>query len=157
MQLKRGRATLLAALLATGALLAACTSSRPPPEATASALAPTRANATVAVTLKDFGVAATPASVPAGKVTFAAQNTGASPHEFLVVRSDLAPGSLPQVNQKMVDEKQVEVVGKTEPFDGGSKRELTVDVQPGRYVLLCNVPSHYISGMYTAFTVTVAQ
>lgn len=111
----------------------------------------------VAVTLKDFAVVATPASLAAGKVTFAVQNAGVSPHEFVVVKSDLAPDSLPQVNQKTVDEKQVQVVGKIDPFDGGSKRELAVDLQPGRYVLLCNVPSHYISGMYTAFTVTAAR
>lgn len=154
----------LALLLIAGAALAGCSSSETAPtaspraSATAATPAPTAApRSGVTVTLKDFGVAATPASVPAGKVAFAVQNTGVSPHEFLVVKSDLAPDSLPQVNQKQVDEKQVQVVGKTEPFDGGSKRALTVDVQPGRYVLLCNVPSHYISGMYTAFTVTVAQ
>lgn len=152
------------ALLLAGAALAGCSSSKTEPAASPSApaaaatAAPTSApRSDVAVTLKDFGVATTPASAPAGKVTFAVRNNGVSPHEFVVVKSDLAPESLPQVNQKQVDEKQVQVVGKTEPFDGGSKRELTVDVQPGRYVLQCNVPSHYISGMYTAFTVTTMQ
>ncbi len=163
-RLKWRTAAPLGLLLIAGAALAGCSSSKSAPtagpsaSATATTPAPTAApRSDVAVTLKDFGVAAAPASVPAGKVTFAVQNSGPSPHEFLIVKSDVTPGSLPQVNQKIVDEKQVQVVGKAEAFDGGSKRELTAELQPGRYVLLCNVPSHYVSGMYTAFTVTVAQ
>ncbi|TAK80317.1 MAG: hypothetical protein EPO16_00830 [Dehalococcoidia bacterium] len=124
---------------------------------TATPAPPAAARLDVAVTLKDFAVVATPASITAGKVTFAVQNAGVSPHEFVIVKSDLAPDSLPQVNQKTVDEKQVQVIGKVEPFDGGSKRELALELQPGRYVLLCNIPSHYISGMYTAFAVTAVQ
>lgn len=154
------------AFLLAGAALVGCSSKTKPAAspsvpataaATTATTAPAAPRSDIAVTLKDFGVTAAPASVPAGKVTFAVQNTGVSPHEFVVVKSDLAPESLPQVNQKQVDEKQVQVAGKTEPFDGGSKRELTLDLPPGRYVLLCNVPSHYISGMYTAFAVTAMQ
>lgn len=155
-------------LLVAGASLAACSSSGTKPTASGSATAtpaatqatpaaPAAPHSDVAVTLKDFGVAATPVSAPAGHVTFVAQNSGAIPHELVVVKSDLAPDNLPQVNQKLVDVKQVQVIAKTEPFDGGTKRELTVELQPGRYVLLCNVASHYISGMHTAFTVTVSR
>lgn len=142
------------ALLAV-AMLAGCSSSKTAPAASGDALAtPAAAHSDIAVTLKEFAVVATPASAPAGHVTFAVQNAGAIPHEFVVVKSDLAPDALPQVNQKVVDVAKVQVVAKTEPFDSGKKQELTAELQPGRYVLLCNVASHYISGMYTAFTVT---
>ncbi len=107
----------------------------------------------VTVTLKDFGVTAAPASTSAGRVTFLVRNARAIPHEFAVAKSDLAPDQLPQVNQKLVDVAKVQVVAGTGPFDSGTKQELTADLQPGRYVLFCNVASHYISGMHTAFTV----
>ena len=153
MQWRRG--IRLATVLVIGAALSACSSSKTAPAASGgTAATPAAAHSDVAVTLKEFGVVATPASALAGHVTFAVQNAGAIPHEFVVVKSDLAPDALPQVNQNLVDVAQVRVVAKTEPFDSGKKQELTAELQPGRYVLLCNVASHYISGMYTAFEVT---
>ena len=152
MQWRRG--IRLATVLVMGAALSACSSSKLAPAASEDTATPAVAHSDVAVTLKEFGVVATPASALAGHVTFAVQNAGAIPHEFVVVESDLAPDALPQVNQKLVDVAQVRVVAKTEPFDSGKKQALTAELQPGRYVLLCNVASHYISGMYTAFEVT---
>lgn len=109
------------------------------------------------MTLSEFSLAAVPASVPAGRVTFVVRNDGAIPHEFVVVRSDVAPDRLPQIDQKFVDVSRVEVVGNTGPFDGGQQREQGLDLGPGRYVLLCNVASHYLSGMFAAFTVSEAR
>lgn len=147
----------LAAVLVVGAALSACSSSEPAQQADATAAGtPAAAKATVGVTLKDFGVAAAPASAAAGSVTFSVQNSGAIPHEFVVVKSDLAADKLPQFEQKIVDEQQVEVIAKTAPLDAGKKQDLTAMLQPGKYVLICNVASHYVSGMYTAFEVTGA-
>jgi uncharacterized cupredoxin-like copper-binding protein len=39
-----------------------------------------------------------------------------------------------------------------EDITAGSTRDLTVDLQPGRYVLVCNIPGHYKLGMHTALT-----
>ncbi|RJQ07726.1 MAG: hypothetical protein C4558_09160 [Dehalococcoidia bacterium] len=140
-------------VLVATAMLTACSSSGTTPKTDGGVSAtPTAPHSTVTITLKDFGVAASLASAPAGRVTFVVQNAGAIPHEFIVVKSDLAPDQLPQVNQKVVDVSKVQVVAETEPFDSGKKQELTAELQPGRYVLLCNVESHYISGMHTAFT-----
>lgn len=147
----------LAAVLVMGAALSACSSSEPARRADATAGPPAAVKTTaVGVTLKDFGVAAAQASAPAGGVTFLVQNSGAIPHEFVVVKSDLATDKLPQFEQKLVDEKQVQVISRTAPLDAGKKQELTATLQPGKYILLCNVASHYVSGMYTAFTVTGA-
>jgi uncharacterized cupredoxin-like copper-binding protein len=46
-------------------------------------------------------------------------------------------------------------------FNPGQKKSLTVDLEPGKYILACNrgeetggqVPSHFKQGMRTAFTV----
>jgi hypothetical protein len=34
---------------------------------------------------------------------------------------------------------------------------VSANLAAGNYVLICNIPSHYSAGMYTAFTVTAAQ
>jgi uncharacterized cupredoxin-like copper-binding protein len=58
------------------------------------------------------------------------------------------------------DETLVEEGGELEPVDeiedigDGDDPDLTVDLQPGSYVIICNVELHYKQGMRTAFTVT---
>jgi uncharacterized cupredoxin-like copper-binding protein len=36
----------------------------------------------------------------------------------------------------------------------GAIKRLTLDLKPGRYVLICNLATHYQSGMHTELTVT---
>lgn len=157
--LLRNAARVAVCLVIPAMLLGACSSTAsttptPSPDATASAPpGPVR----VKVALSEFSLAAVPASVRAGRVTFVVQNDGAIPHEFVVVRSDLAPDRLPQIDQKLVDVARVAVVGNTGPFDSGQRREQALDLASGRYVLLCNVASHYVSGMFAAFTVSEAE
>lgn len=154
---RSGRRWALSIALAAGLTLAGCSSSEPASKPPATAAVPAVVKTTVAVTLKEFTVTAVPASTQAGSVTFAVQNSGLIPHELLVVKSDLEPDKLPQVDQKRVDETKVQVAGEVAEFDGAKKQELTLTLLPGKYILLCNVVSHYISGMYTAFEVTAAK
>ncbi len=107
---------------------------------------------TVAVTLSEWAVAAAAESVSAGDVTFVVSNTGGVPHEFVVVRTDLAADALP-VSGGLVDEGEVEVAGRTAQLNGGETAELTVTVAAGSYALLCNIPAHYELGMRIAFQV----
>lgn len=120
---------------------------------------------TVKVTLQEFEVIPEVASVAAGKVTLEATNKGPDdPHELVVIRTDLAPDALPTTPEGAVDEQGqgIEVLGEIEEFDPGQTRSLTLDLEPGNYVLICNVvettggetEAHYALGMRTAFTVT---
>ncbi len=143
----------LVVVATVGVTLGGCSSSSAP-KADANAAATAAKPTTVGVTLKDFGVASAYASVPSGSVTFSVKNSGAIPHEFVVVKSDLTLDKLPQFEQKLVDEKQVQVVTKLAPMDAGKQQDVTVALQPGKYILLCNVASHYTSGMFTGFVVT---
>lgn len=109
---------------------------------------------TVAVSLTEFAVAPSPASVPAGEVTFEATNEGALPHELVVVRTDLAPGEIPADGAHAnLEADGVEVVDRTDQVNAGDSESLTVDLDAGTYVLLCNVDGHYAGGMFTSFTV----
>jgi uncharacterized cupredoxin-like copper-binding protein len=110
---------------------------------------------TIAITEKDFSIAADPGSAPAGAVTFQVTNEGPSVHEFVVFKTDLAEDALP-VDGGTVDEESSELtaVDEIEDIAVGSSPTLDVDLDSGAYVLICNVAGHYESGMHTAFTVS---
>ena len=78
-------------------------------------------------------------------------------HELVVVRTDLPADGLPTNEDGSFDEdgEGVEVVGELEEIEPGTSGTLTVDLEPGHYVFLCNVVqdeggepfSHYQQGM----------
>ena len=104
----------------------------------------------VTATMSEFAITAD-ASADANSVTFRVVNDGAIAHEFVVVRSDLGAKDLPQAGG-VVDESQVEVVGRIDQFAGGETREATFNLAAGNYLLICNLPGHYLLGMVAAFT-----
>ena len=46
-----------------------------------------------------------------------------------------------------------EVIGEVEGIAGGQSKTLEVDLEPGHYALICNIPGHYEPGMYSDFEV----
>jgi uncharacterized cupredoxin-like copper-binding protein len=108
------------------------------------------------VTLHDspFHVTDDPASAPAGSVTFSVTNTGSIIHNFRVIKTELDPAKLPiDSSGFQVDETQVDVVKQGKELDPKASETVTAQLQAGKYVLICNIASHYQSGMHTAFTV----
>ena len=94
-----------------------------------------------------------------GTVIFKVQNAGELAHQFVVIRSDLPTAELPRKPLDAgVDETKIEIVGKIDSIAPGSNAEVSVPVDAGKYVLICNLfaggESHYLEGMYTAFEVT---
>jgi len=119
---------------------------------------------TVAVTLQEYAVLPAQDSAPAGSIKFDVENTGPEdPHEFVVIKTDLAPDALPTAEDGSVDEsgEGVEVIGEIEEFAPGSSQSRTFDLEAGSYVFVCNVVEekggdtlvHYALGMRTGFTV----
>jgi uncharacterized cupredoxin-like copper-binding protein len=109
----------------------------------------------LAVALTEYAVTPAQASAPAGSVTFQVENAGGQIHNFRVITSDLDAGSLPIIaDEFVVDEDAVDVVGSLAEFEPGVTMELALDLEAGPYVLICNVPGHYESGMHAAFEVT---
>jgi uncharacterized cupredoxin-like copper-binding protein len=118
--------------------------------------------ATVAVTLQEFAVGTTPASAAAGSVTFNATNNGPDDdHEFVIIETDLSLTELPTKPDGSVDEdgEGVTVIDEIEEFPPGTTETLTVDLEAGPYVFICNIydetenEAHYKEGMRTSFTV----
>ncbi|MDA0733872.1 MAG: hypothetical protein O2909_07020 [Chloroflexi bacterium] len=115
----------------------------------------------VDVKLAEWAVIPNPAEIQNGQIYFLAENIGPSgPHELVVIKTNLAPDQLPNVDGK-VDEGQVELIGELEEFAVGSKASGVFNLAAGNYVLICNIveledgelESHYLKGMRTAFIV----
>ena len=97
-----------------------------------------------------------PGSAPAGDITFDITNDAEQTHEFVVFKTDLAADQLPTDENGDVDEagEGVEHVDEVEDIEGGSTQSLTVNLDAGSYVLICNLPGHYGQGMHAGFTVS---
>jgi uncharacterized cupredoxin-like copper-binding protein len=119
---------------------------------------------TVDVTVQEFAVIPAESSAPAGDVTFDVMNEGPDDvHEFVVFKTDLAPDALPTAADASVDEEGegVELIDEIEDIAVGDTPTLTVTLDAGSYVFICNIVeeedgetiAHYQQGMRVAFTV----
>jgi plastocyanin len=118
----------------------------------------------VEVELTEWAVRPATTAINPGQVTFQARNTGADPHELVIVRGD-NPTSLPLAADQTVDEGKLPkgaFIGEIEAFPAKQTCTGTFTLSPGRYVLFCNIleqeagveENHFQKGMRT--TVTVA-
>ena len=107
--------------------------------------------ATVKVKLWEFKLVPTPASVKAGKITFVVRNTGKIQHQFVVIKTNLPPNKLPM---KGAAASETGSVGKIGEIDPGQTKSVTLTLKPGSYVLICNLPGHYMLGQRAPFHVS---
>jgi uncharacterized cupredoxin-like copper-binding protein len=116
----------------------------------------------VDLTLQEFSIIPDTDSVDAGEITFNVENVGPDDvHEFVILKTELEPDALPTVDDGSVDEEGagIEVIDEIEDIPVGETQSLTVDLEAGNYVLICNIydetenEAHYAEGMRTAFTV----
>ena len=108
----------------------------------------------VGVTLDEYHVKLSQEATSAGKLTFNVHNGGKEKHEFVVIKTDLDPGALPQEGSKIKEDATgVEHVGELDGVDAGKDRSLTMDLKAGTYVFICNIPDHAHEGMVARFTV----
>jgi len=114
------------------------------------------AGSRVVVTEHDFGLQASASSVRAGAVTVHVVNRGPSTHELNIDRTSLADGSLPlkpdglTVNE---DSPALQRVDSVSVVRLGSSQDLHLRLEPGHYVLYCNLEGHYLGTMHTSLEV----
>lgn len=111
---------------------------------------------TVRVTAGEWSLTPSIASVKAGDVTFEVTNQGRAVHEVVVLKTDLAANALKlKVNGAEVDENgSGQVLGEVEDIGSAQTGSMTLNLAPGRYVLVCNIVGHYNAGMVTAIEVS---
>ena len=110
----------------------------------------------LAFSQKDYSITPATASAPAGNVKISVKNTAGQDHEFVVFRTDLDPAKLPLTSDgSQIDEAGAGVtrVAELEAINPSKTKTLDVKLDPGRYVMVCNIPTHYGLGMHTVVTV----
>jgi len=123
--------------------------SAPPPDTAAT---PAPSGSELHVELADFRITA-PESAAAGPIQIEATNHGATLHELVILKTDTDPAQLP-VAGTTVDEGAAGVlIGRLADINGGATKSGTFTIEPGNYVLICNVAGHYKLGMYVTLTV----
>ena len=95
-------------------------------------------------------------SASVGTVTFRITNSGSIRHEFVVVRTDVAPGMLTVGDDARFSETNpaLTIVDEIPEWGPGLTKSLTVDLEVGTYQLVCNVAGHYRQGMWVGFAVS---
>lgn len=108
------------------------------------------------MSMAPMGIKASPVTAPAGIVTFHVTNSSKDTiHEMIVMYLADPTKPLPYIDaEQRVDEDKAGDKGEVSELDPGATGSLTVALKPGKYILICNVPGHFASGMWTEFEVT---
>ena len=104
--------------------------------------AATAAAGDVTVQVKEYSVSLSK-TPSAGSVKLVVRNTGSIVHDLQILKTDLAPDKLPVDNAKAKEDGKV---SGTPGINPGESTTLTVELQPGNYVFICNQPGHYSLG-----------
>ena len=83
-------------------------------------------------------------------MAISAANTGALPHDLVLVLTDAPAKGLP-VKDNRVDETAVTIIGRFQEFKSGEK-EKQFELGKGHYLLICNLANHYQQGMVAELT-----
>jgi uncharacterized cupredoxin-like copper-binding protein len=138
--------------LALAVTSAGCGSSNDQPTSTTAAVrVPPKA---LTIKLSDFKMTPALNVASAGRVTITARNVGTVEHEMILVRTDGDPRNLP-AKADGVDEEGLgsRVLGEVPELEPGFAGTKTFNLEPGSYVLFCNVPGHFKQGMFGRLSV----
>ncbi len=134
---------LVAPLCALALLVASCGASAP---------ATLPSDTQVTVDMKEYSITVTPATFAAGTIKFGIRNAGQMPHQFDLIKTDLAAGKLP-IDPATAKAKEDGLVKQVLNIQPGKVATASADLQPGHYAIICNVPGHYQLLMRADFTV----
>ena len=110
-----------------------------------------------------MGIVATPGAVPHGTVSLRVSDGGVWTHELVVLPlpAGHGVGQRPVGADGKVDEQgslgeasRTCGAGAGDGIASGATGWTTLPLGPGRYELICNLPGHYASGMYTELDIT---
>lgn len=103
-----------------------------------------------------MGITATPATAPAGVITFDVQNTAQDMVHEMVIAPLSSTGEILAYlpDEDKVDEDAAIHLGEVAELEPGGSGRLSISIKPGSYILYCNIPGHYMAGMWTVFEAT---
>jgi len=109
--------------------------------------------------LTTYAITLSKNSASAGDIVFHVHNDATDLlHEFVIFKTDLPEDQLPLNDEGAVDEEGAGVTHIDEvEVEPGEAADLAVNLEPGNYVLICNINDnnemHYAHGMHVQFTV----
>jgi hypothetical protein len=108
-----------------------------------------------AISLSEWSIVAA-GTMKSGKTQVAIANVGAAPHELLVFKSNRDPSAYPVDAAGDIKEEGagVNLVSYGENIAPGGTQSRTLDLTPGKYLFVCNIPGHFKQGMYAVVFVT---
>ena len=112
----------------------------------------------IQVTLDEWSVTSSVSTASAGPVTFKTSNEGSIPHNLEIYRigveTDIADFPI-QSGVAHPEEGNGGRIGEIEErlLTALDAVEVTYLLESGRYALLCNIPGHYVAGMFTELSV----
>ena len=122
----------------------------PAPTTTQTTTPPPAASRALTVRMTEFAFDPKDAVAKGGRVTITAPNDGKTVHELVVLKTDADPAKLPKKGDE-VDESTS--VGEIDDVEPGLTKKATLKLAPGKYAIVCALPSHYEGGMYGSLTV----
>jgi uncharacterized cupredoxin-like copper-binding protein len=127
---------------------------------------------TVNVTLGDtkglggpMTLTASPATAPAGDVTFVVKNAGTIDHEAVVLKTNVAYNKIPINNagdppapvkagaDKVSEDTNIGETGDPNLKPGDTRTFTIKNMTPGDYAIVCNIAKHYGLGMRAPLTI----
>jgi uncharacterized cupredoxin-like copper-binding protein len=109
---------------------------------------------------------ASPATAPAGDVTFIVKNAGTIDHEMVVLKTSVPYTKIPVADagdppapvtsgaDKISEANNVGETGDPNLKPGETRTFTIKNMTAGTYALVCNIADHYAKGMRAPFTVT---
>jgi uncharacterized cupredoxin-like copper-binding protein len=106
--------------------------------------------------MRMMAITASPATVPAGTVSFRARNAGSMTHELVILPLPTAgagtraigAGGTVSERGSLGEASATCAAGTGEGISAGATGWMTLHLAPGGYELICNRPGHYAAGMY---------
>ncbi len=99
-------------------------------------------------------------SIKSGNVKFTVNNVGGAEHELVIVKGTDPKALATKTDGSVDEEKILEAlkVGEVEKVAARTTKSGTLEVEPGTYVLMCNLvdangASHFAKGMVATLTV----
>lgn len=123
---------------------------------TSTTLPASRDPETLEVAVDDYEIRPAKTTLAAGAYSFDVSNDDQAPHDVVLIDTDLPLGQLPTSGIR-IDEQddRLSIRARTSRIEPDGAGSLVATLRPGRYLLVCTVPHHYVRDlMAVELTVT---
>lgn len=108
-------------------------------------------DSTLAIDVGDMYIKPASTTIAAGNIAFKVTNKGAMTHEVVALKTNTPADKLTVENGRV---SESDSVGEVADVASKASKSTVIKLEPGSYVLVCNITGHYSAGMRVALTVT---